>query len=137
MRNLFPLLFVLSSCTSSYIGVEKEYVDINSLASTFVGSPDPMQQNPSHGVRLWMDWEIPPHLWQEGFILTLKVIYKDYEEETFSFVMDLPKGQKSFELLNEKYDRTGGLLTYMAEVTSQHGEVLSDWKHQMWFNLIE
>lgn len=137
MRYLFPLLFLLSACSSGYVGVEKEYVDKNSLASTFVGSPDPAQLKPPYGIRLWMDWDIPPTCWQTGLILTLKVIYKDYEEETFSFALDSPKGQKAFELLNEKYDRTGGVLTYKAEVSTSSGEIMSEWKHQMWFNLID
>ncbi len=119
------------------MSVDKEFVDKNSLASTFVKSPDPAQANPPQGIRLWVSWNYPLSIWQEGSIIYLKVIYGNYEQAMFSYPMGGSKGEVSYALLSDEYDKKQGILTYSAEVVTPAGEALSHWKHQMWFELIE
>jgi len=135
---IFAFLFLLlfTSCETSYLSVDKEFVDKGTLASTFVKSPDPAQETPPNGVRLWVSWNYPLSLWQKGSILYLKVVYGNYERGVFSYPIDFHKGEVSFEWLNQDYEEKGGLLTYFAEVVTPSGETLSLWKHQMWFELI-
>jgi hypothetical protein len=40
-------------------------------------------------------------------------------------------------LLNEEYEKSGGILTYKAQILTQEGEVFREWRHQLWVNLIQ
>ncbi|MCI5051852.1 MAG: hypothetical protein MRY21_01785 [Simkaniaceae bacterium] len=135
MRKLL-LLLVLAGCSHQYLNVDREYVDRGSLASTFVGSPDPAQKNPPDGVRLWMHYMLPPMIFEKDSILTLHVIYKNFEEEKISYPVPRATGWAMFPLLDDEFKRTGGLLTWRADIEAPSGKILATWKHQMWFQII-
>lgn len=46
-------------------------------------------------------------------------------------------GWVTYKLFNEEYDKTGGILTYKAEIVTEDGTVYREWKHQLWVNLIQ
>lgn len=133
----FVLLLLTLGCSNKYLSIQKEYVDRSSLASSFTKSPDPMQKNPPIGRRLWIDWDIPGKDWEEGLFLSLRVVFNNYQEERVTYPITTSKGYLHYDLLGEKFIKTGGLLTYMAEISNIEGKILARWQHQMWFNLID
>lgn len=137
MKKLIPFLLLLCSCSSKYLTAEKEYVDCSTLASTFVKSPDPAQTNPPKGERIWINWNIPELYQKEKLTLIVKMIFCDYTQEIKTIPIEHLVGCCSIPILNQKYVETGGLLTYKAEIVTSNDTLISQWKHQMWFDLIE
>lgn len=138
MRNGF-LLIVLSlfaGCSTSNLDIERRIVNRETLPSTYVDSPDPMQASPPTGQKLFINWTLPKKEQTWPYLLLLKVIYKNLEEETISYTVGSRKGLKVFELLDEKFEGTGGLLTYKAEMMTLDGEIIQEFKHRLWFELI-
>ena len=43
----------------------------------------------------------------------------------------------TYSLLDEEYEKTGGILTYKACIVTQEGKIFKESKHQLWVNLIE
>ena len=129
-------LLFLTSCQKYYLHVHNETVNVNSLASTFVQSPDPLQKDPPVGRRLILEWKLPKNAIEEALSLDLRIIYKNYEEETLHFAIDRKRGVVFFPLLGEEYKKKKGFLTYRAEIKNKDGKILDEWKQQMWIDLI-
>jgi hypothetical protein len=131
------LLIYLPSCGKSYITVRQEWVDRRYLASSHVNTPDPRQNNPPLGQKLIVSWLIPNSVMEEHPNLVLRVIFWNYTEKNIVFPIRHRAGYKVFSVLNEEYEKTGGLLTYSAQIVSQDNQVYKEWKHQLWVNLID
>ncbi|MCB1084531.1 MAG: hypothetical protein KDK60_00335 [Chlamydiia bacterium] len=123
-------------CEKYYLSVKRERVSRERLASTFVGSPDPRQENPPKGQELILEWWLPKSAFQEHPDLVLKVIYKNHMQETVTYPLKRRRGVETFSLLGDKYRETGGLLTYKAEIIGQNGAVIKEWKQLLWTDLI-
>ncbi|NGX51674.1 MAG: hypothetical protein K1060chlam2_01547 [Chlamydiae bacterium] len=130
------LLILLSGCEKYYLSVKRESVDRSKLASTFVGSPDPRQKNPPTGEELLLEWRLPRTALKQELTLVLKLIYKNYSEETIRYPVDRRRGVIIFALLDEKYRQTEGFLTYKADIITPDGTPLKEWKQQLWVDLI-
>ena len=101
MRFLFLCLLLFCSCRR--LELERRYVDRSSLASTFVGSPDPMQKMPPTGEQLWVYWNIPVALVQEQLTLTVKVVFRNLEEEKIAYPVARSRGHYVYSLLDDDY----------------------------------
>jgi hypothetical protein len=60
-------------------------VDVKSLASTFVGSPDKRQHSPPVGQLIVMDWRIPQQVVSDEPYIELYVLYGNYTEKKFIY----------------------------------------------------
>ncbi|MDX8430492.1 MAG: hypothetical protein SNF33_01615 [Candidatus Algichlamydia australiensis] len=136
LRYLFPLLF-LASCAPYSVGVKRLSYGRGNLSSTWVGSPDPEQENPPKGQKLFITYRIPPSRVRNAPMLSLHVIFRNYTEEVITFPIHQQSGNFLYELMNEKFQEKGGFLTYKAELVNKEGEVLADWRQQMWVELIQ
>lgn len=136
LQYLFLFLLICFGCEKYYVSIKRDGVDRSKLASTFVGSPDPRQQNPSQGEALIIEWSLPSHLLQQSLTLQLKIIYHDYSEKTLCYPVDRRRGLVVYSLLDDEYYKTGGFLTYMAEIRGSDGLVLQEWKEHLWVELI-
>ena len=132
---LLSCLFLLS-CEKYNISVTRQTVDVNYLASSQVATPDPRKENPPIGQKLIVDWHIPWDMLHEGPKGRLHVICKDYSEDVVEFPIDALNGFIVYDLLNDRYEKTGGFLTYKAELIGRDGKVLKKWKHQLWVHII-
>ena len=130
------LLVLCSGCSYQSLTVERQRVNRDSLASTYVGSPDPAQKDPPTGERLWIDYRVSPANFKENSVLTLRIIYNNFEEEKVAFPVKKKSGQFSYSLLGEKYQKTGGIFTYRADLEGADGVVIDSWVQQMWFDLL-
>ncbi len=131
------ILLGLTSCGSHQLTVQRFVVTPENLPSQFVGAPDPDFEHPVIGQRLFVSYKIKK-MDQEAmpYFLTLKVIYKNLEEETKTFTIFRDEGKQEFAILNEAFEATGGILTYKADLTTVDGEQIAEFKHRLWFELI-
>lgn len=132
---LLSCLF-LASCEKYNISVVRQTVDVNYLASSKVNTPDPRKENPPIGQQLIVDWHISWDLLDKSPKGRLHVICKDLSEDIYEFPIDALNGYVTYDLLNEKYEKTGGFLTYKAEILGADGKVIKKWKHQLWVHII-
>lgn len=133
---ILVFLFLFCSCAKYYLSVKRESVDQNSLASTYVRSPDPRQKNPPRGQELIMEWRLPRGFSQEKVTLVLDVLYKNYTQETFFYPISRRRGVITYSLLGNDYKEKEGLLTYKAQIRNEEGFVIQEWKQQLWTELI-
>jgi len=108
------------------------------LPSYYIESPDPALQNPLIGQILVCRYQIrafdPKSV---PYLLMLRVIYKNLDEETHSVALYSSNGAIEFKILGEKYEATGGALTYRADLLTEDGAVVADFKHRLWFEIIQ
>jgi len=106
------------------------------LASTFVGSPDPRQENPPKGQELILEWRLPEQALLEELVLVLSVIYKNHTEEKICYPINRRRGVITYSVLGKDYKETEGFLTYKAEILNKDDSVIRQWKQQLWTDLI-
>lgn len=133
---LLPL-FLLSGCRQYYLSVCQEWVDARYLASTNVSTPDPRQEHPPLGQLLVLDWRIPKEILTKKPEIILDLILWDYTTRQVRIPIKWRMNYATYRLFNEDYEKTGGILTYKAQIVTQDGEVYREWKHQLWVNLIK
>ena len=128
------LLF--SGCRQYYLSVCQEWVDVRYLASSHVGTPDPRQDHPPIGQMLILDWRIPKEILKKKPEVVLDLILWDYTARQIRIPIKRRMDFATYRLFNPEYEKTGGILTYKAEIVTQEGQVFREWKHQLWVNLI-
>lgn len=133
--SIFLLLF-LCGCEKYYLSVKKESIDRFSLASTFVKSPDPLQNHPPTGEELIIEWRLSPEDFDNDLVLVLSVVYNNHTKDLFSHPISKRRGMVTYSILNNDYTKTNGFLTYKAEVKSKSGRILKKWEQQLWVDLI-
>lgn len=106
------------------------------LASTHVNTPDPRQEDPPIGQKLILDWRIPPEIYAKNPEIVLDLVLWDYTARQIRIPMKRRMDFATYRLFNEDYEKTGGILTYKAEIVTEDGEVFREWKHQLWVQLI-
>jgi hypothetical protein len=129
-------LLLLAGCKQYYLCLCQEWVDVRYLASTHVGTPDPRQLNPPLGQKLIIDWRVPGEILQKKPEVVLHLILWDYTTRTVRFPIKRRMDYASYKLINEEYEKSGGILTFKAEIVTEDGQVYREWKHQLWVNLI-
>lgn len=133
---LFPFLFIMASCQKYYLSIYQEKIDQSSLASSYVGSPDPRQKNPPTGQELIMEWQVPQEIIDKKASICLDVIYRDYSEAEFVYPISHKTGYVTYFLLDAEYKQKKGLLSYKGEIRTDDGEVFRSWQHQLWVKVI-
>jgi len=137
---LYPLLFLLallgSGCSKFYLSVQQQWMDINYLASVQANTPDPRKAKPPLGQRLIIDWYIPRHILKQNPQIVLDLIFWDYTTRKVTIPIKRQLNYVTYDLLNEEYEKTDGILTYKAQIVAEDGTVFRESKHQLWVNLI-
>jgi hypothetical protein len=133
---LVLLSLLTSSCEKHYLSVQQRWVDINYLASVQINTPDPRREHPQVGQMLIIDWRLPREVLRQNPTVLLDVIYWDYTTKTIRLPITHPLDYTTYELLDEEYEKTGGILTYKAQIVTESGTVIKESKHQLWVNLI-
>jgi hypothetical protein len=114
--------------------VQQQKIGPTYLASTNVGSPDP--RIPPNGQMILAEWWIPSRIVKQHPTLRIDVLFCDYTQDCVEFPINRTVGYETYSVLNKEFKETGGLLAYKAEIIDSDGEVLADWKHQLWVELI-
>ncbi|MBM3207956.1 MAG: hypothetical protein FJZ57_05050, partial [Chlamydiae bacterium] len=116
-------VFFLTGCQKYYLSLTDQKVDVNSLASTYVGSPDKRQHSPPLGQLVVMDWRIPRFILPEGPFIELFVLYGNYTEKKFTFPIDKRMGYVVYKNLNEEFVDNKGIISYRADIKLADGQI--------------
>lgn len=121
------------SCYKNNLYVQQQKMDKDFLASTYVKTPDPRQENPPHGERLVINWDFSFDDFQKKLTLLLKVLYWNNLQESFFYPIERIRDYKTFYFDHAKDQR---ILTYIIEIITEEGEIIRTWQHQLWTKLI-
>lgn len=135
LLSFFPLLFC--SCNPVVLDVTKVPLSHERLASTFVGSPDPLQKDPFEGERLYIKWKLPDGIAPEKCSLELYCIYKDLTQDKMEIPLHQKKGEFTYTLVGEEYEGKKGFFSYKAVLKDEGGKEIKSWQHQMWVHVLE
>jgi hypothetical protein len=132
---LIPFLFI--GCSNEHLSVHTEYIDEEYLASYHVKTPDPLLLNSPLGQQLIVQWNVPrDYILYEDLHLRIYIRFRDRQE----IVQIVPMRQRlccyRYELLNDAFCKTGGIITYKIEIIGD-GSILDEWRHQLWTELIQ
>ncbi len=134
---LLPIvMFFLPGCRQYYLAVCQEWIDVRYLASSHVSTPDPRQEHPPVGQKLIVDWRVPKEIFNEKAEVVLDLILWDYTTRQVRIPIKRRMDFSTYWLLDEEYQKTGGILTYKATIQTENGIIFREWKHQLWVNLI-
>jgi hypothetical protein len=111
-------------------------MDVRYLASSYAKTPDPRQDHPPIGQMLILDWRIPKDVFAKKPELVLELIFWDYTTKRIQIPIERRLDYTTYKLLDEEYEKTGGILTYQAAIITEDGGVYKEWKHQLWVKLI-
>jgi len=132
------LLTLLASCYNNptVLSVHTDYLSHETLASYHVNTPDPRLSNPSIGQRLIISWSVPKdYLNYENLRLKITMRFRTREEVVETVYLAKKSGTVVYNLLNDDYITTKGILTYKVDLIG--GEcILEEWRHQIWTDLI-
>ncbi len=134
--SIFFLVVILAGCQRSYLSLSQEKVDARYLASTYVGTPDPRQDDPPMGQRVIINWFVPAKILEKQPRIDLHLLFWDYTQRMVTYPLEKQTGSKVYFLLGKDFEQTKGILTYKAEIVTEDGRVFSEWKHQLWVELI-
>lgn len=135
-KFLLLSLFLLAGCDKYYISMHQQSIDQRYLASSHASTPDYRQKNPPIGQMVVVEWHIPPEILKKSPTAEVYIVFWNYVEKKVTFPIDSKWGYKTFTLLNDEYLKTGGILTYRADIVTKDHVVYKEWKHQLWVNLI-
>jgi len=142
MKNLYSyfLIILLSSCLTSCVGrrldVQTTYLTRESLASAVILTPDPARLHPSIGQNLLIQWNLRREFKQYCqlyFVLTVR--FRNRQEQIIEKMIKTKQGSYLYEVLNEDYRQTGGIVTYHIEIYGDD-HLIETWQHPLWTPLI-
>jgi hypothetical protein len=139
MRKIL-LLFVFLLCASCYkkhLYVQQETVDLTSLASYDIGTPDPRKAHPPTGQRILVSWDFPKSIFDQNLTLLLTVRFRNNQQDLLAHPLERKRGYTTFFFSNEKKQIQKKILTYQVQVLSKEGKILETWKHHFWTELID
>jgi hypothetical protein len=130
------ILLLASGCTLHRLSVQTQYIGHENLASFHVGTPDPRLYAPMVGQRLLIQWSLcAEEVEGQEVFLNLKVRFRNHEEHEVKVPITSKRGTYLYEIANEAYDQSKGILTYYAEIRNASC-VLASWRHPLWTPLI-
>ena len=131
-QKLF-LLFLCASCSPFHpLEVQTQLMTHAYLASYRVGTPDPRLDEPMRGQRLLVHWSLPEKEFIAGETeLKMRIRFRNHEEKEVFFPLAARHGTYYYDLMDDEFISTKGILTYFAEV--KRGDcTLAVWKHPLW-----
>jgi len=103
-----------------------------------VHTPDPRRKHPPLGQKLYIWWWVPNQAMEEKPELLVDILFWNTTKKEMRFDLKERRiGYEVFELVGKEYETTGGILTYRARMIGSEGNLIEEWRHQMWTNLIE
>jgi hypothetical protein len=141
MKNLtclasFICIFSLSSCSRYYLTCDRQSRNTSYLASSFVGSPDPLSHAPINGEQLVLAWHVPSSFENKAHI-ELHLTYWDYTQEVLNITVKDRLGRYTLENLGASFEKNKGIIAYKAVMTDPKGKVFQTWEHQLYTKLID
>lgn len=117
--------------------MQQEWIDKNFLASTYVHTPDPRQENPKVGQRLLVSWDFPRSVFEKKLLLKAIVRFWDGSQQIIEQKIERRRGYEAFFFAKQGQSEDKKILTYLVQAISEQGEIVGFWEHQFWTPLIE
>jgi hypothetical protein len=130
------ILLIFTSCYKNHLYVQQELIDRTFLASSYVGTFDPKQDDPPFGQRIIISWDFPRSLYKKDLTMMLTVRFKNNCQELHSYKIQRKRGYTAFFFEEEIKDKKSRILTYKIDVLNKDNVVVETWKHQFWRELI-
>lgn len=129
-------MLALTSCQLQTLNVDTYFVGPETLASYWVGTPDPKKCCPDVGQELVLTWNMPrcyqPY---EDLYIRWIIRFGNHEEEIFTIPVLTKRGERSYALLNQLYWDRCGIQTYKVEVISGD-TILTTLCNSIWTKII-
>ncbi len=132
---LLILLLCLNSCLGYRLQVQTQYLDQENLASYQVGTPDPNLDCPKIGQRLLIQWKLHKCFAKQPLWLHIQVRFFNRQIDDLKIPLDEKSGTYLYDVINEQYRITRGILTYKVDIYADE-EIIDSWQHPLWANLI-
>lgn len=117
--------------------LKRAIIDKEQLASLFVGSPDPLQSDLPFGQKLILEFRLPSEAMEKKPLhLVLDLLYRDYSQESVTYPITQRQGEVTYVLGGLKYKEKRGFLTYRAQIIGNDKEIIREWEHLFWVDLI-
>lgn len=131
------LAFTFTSCNTGRLTIQTKYFSVEDLASFYVDTPDPLQNNPPIGQSLLMSWMLNENELCNYTKIEIRytIRLRDKKEIRESFPVGRNCGYITYSLYNDDYFKSGGIATYKVELYGD-GILLEEWRHQLWQELI-
>jgi hypothetical protein len=130
------LIALLTACTPDRLSLFTAYINRESLASHYVGTPDPCLRELPEGQRLFVKWNVPAHYRRSmPMKLFLQIRLRDRTEISQTLTIFKCRGTYLYELVGKPFFESGGILTYRAKLFAGD-QCLGEWRHQIWVDLI-
>ncbi len=133
---LFLSCLAFLGCSKYYVTAKRELIDKDTLASTFVQSPDPRQCAWPQGEEITFEWRLPREALNESLELVIALLYSSYKEETRRYPIRRRRGTVTVVHLGQEEKERGKIVTYRAQIVTNQGRVIKEWKQQLWTELI-
>lgn len=131
------ILLLLNSCGLHRLDVQTQYLTPEYLASSHTGTPDPRRYEPLIGQRLLIQWSLSDNeVDNQELFLYLKVRFLNHQEDEVKIPIHSKRGTYIYQIEDNLYCETKGVLTYFAQIQSSE-EVLVSWRHPLWVELIQ
>lgn len=106
---LICLLPILTACSKVPLKARLEALTPQSLASSKVGSPDPLKSS-FCGQQIVITWKT--HSCYKHLSILLEYVDGSHQYHKLRAPLEYYRGAKVFRLLNDEYYQSGGILTY-------------------------
>ncbi|MFZ4773362.1 MAG: hypothetical protein ACOYK9_05170 [Chlamydiia bacterium] len=118
MRNLIGLVtcLVCFSCGSKGVQVDHYLINHSYLPSTFVRSPDPLQEGEFIGETVIISYNLPQEVFEQHRCIEARFVFKNLTEITYSIPLQSARGMEKIEWVNEEFKAHGPILGYEVEV---------------------
>ena len=131
------LAYLLTGCACQRLLVYTAYVNVDTLASSIVNTPDFRQDNPPCGQRLLVSWSIKSAvLKREKPYMYIAIRFRNRQTDTLSFPIEKSLDSYVYNLLDADFKEKLGILTYKVEIWGKSGLIESR-HHHLWAELIE
>lgn len=88
------------------------------------------------GEELVIEWRLTEENMEKPLILVVRMLMKNYEERVQCFPIRRKRGVVLLPVSGEDFKKSKGFLTYKATIETDQGEVLKEWKQQLFVELI-
>lgn len=131
------MVLLLTGCShrAPLLRCRSDYLDPNYLASEWAETPDPLRFC-FYGQQIVVFWNLPHSCLGAPVELQVQIRDGAREIETLLIPINQSKGSWVYRLVNDAYWQRGGILSFKAELI-QNGELLGEWKHSLWSDIIE
>jgi len=131
------LLSSLVSCRTNQLIVQTKYFSHEDLASFYVDTPDPLQNNPPFGQKLLIFWNLNTDCYiSQDVTIIYTIRFRNREEIQESFKVTKSRGYYTYALFNDDYFKSRGILTYKVDLMVD-GVVIEEWRQHLWKELIQ